>query len=340
MNWLHKIIIKVFPSLFLIALNGCNSFCQQKENSEKDRPYMPFTFCFYNVENLFDTINDPNINDEDFLPEGKNHWDTYKYNEKIKHINEVIDLMYEPLLIGLAEIENEKVVRDVINYSVNNKNKFGLVHFDSPDERGIDVALIYDSIKLKLLSSGRLRFDIKKEDGSIDKTRDILWAEFCVGKEKFYAIVNHWPSRSGGQEASDNSRVYAAEQARKFIDEISKKDKKVNIVFMGDLNDYPENNAPKLIAEKLTPMIAKENGKFGGTYSYKGVYDVLDHIMVSPNFFNSKALHVVSGSGEILSSEELLEEYKGDIVPFRTYAGSKYLGGYSDHFPVYIEVSF
>ncbi|MDP4798006.1 MAG: endonuclease, partial [Crocinitomicaceae bacterium] len=156
--------------------------------------------------------------------------------------------------------------------------------------------------------------------------------------------VNHWPSRSGGQEASEPNRLVAAKNARTFIDSLLNDNKKAKIVFMGDLNDYPSNKAPQSVAEKLKPQITALSGDFGGTYNYKGEWDVLDHIMVSNGMINKKckqkkSISLVPNSGEIHAFDFLLEEYKGQVVPFRTYAGAKYLGGYSDHLPVSIEVS-
>lgn len=290
---------------------------------------------FYNIENLFDTIDGTN-DDAEFLPNGKNGWNSERYMKKIDHINQVMDELKNPLLIGMCEIENATVVRDVMRNSVK-INNYGLVHYESVDARGIDVALIYDSSTLKLVKSGYIRFALPGADGKA--TRDILWGKFVNKKDTIMAMVNHWPSRSGGQEASEPNRLEAATQARKFIDSLLLENKYYKIVFMGDLNDYPSDKAPKMIAEKLHPQICSTSGDFGGTYNYKGEWDVLDHIMVSKGFMTKKGMKVVSDSGKIHSFDYLLEEYKGVVVPFRTYGGSKYLGGYSDHLPVSIEVS-
>lgn len=290
---------------------------------------------FYNVENLFDTLDGTN-DDAEFLPDGKNNWTSERYDEKIVHINKVIDELNNPLFIGMCEIENAKVVRDVMNYS-SKINNYGLLHYESPDARGIDVALIYDSMTLKLVQSGNLRFTLPGKEAP--SSRDIIWGKFVQNKDTLIAMVNHWPSRSGGQESSEPNRITAAQTARTFIDSLLKDNKNYKIVFMGDLNDYPSDAAPTLIREKLVSMICPMSGSFGGTYNYKGEWDVLDHIFVSQGMLKKKGIKAVKGSGVIHSFEYLLEEYKGQIVPFRTYAGPKYLGGYSDHLPVSIEVS-
>ena len=169
-------------------------------------------------------------------------------------------------------------------------------------------------------------------------TRDIVWAKLTYKKDTILAMVNHWPSRYGGAEASEPKRLIAANAARKFIDSVQVASPTVKIVLMGDLNDYPTDKAPKIVSEVLTPMIAKSSGKYGGTYNYKGEWDVLDHIMVSSNFSSSKRISVVENSGKIYSDEFLLNVYKGDTVPKRNYGGVKYLEGYSDHLPVSIGV--
>jgi len=295
---------------------------------------------FYNVENLFDTLDGAN-DDAEFLPAGKNAWNSARYNEKLDHINKVFDNFSNPLFIGMCEIENATVVRDVMNHSVK-LNNYGLVHYESADARGVDVALIYDSSTMKLVESGYIRFTLPGAEARA--TRDIVWGKFSYKKETIIVMVNHWPSRSGGQEASEPNRLEAAKNARTFIDSLLSENKKAKIVFMGDLNDYPSNKAPQSVAEKLTPQITSLSGDFGGTYNYKGEWDVLDHIMVSNGMINKKckqkkSISLVPNSGEIHAFDFLLEEYKGQVVPFRTYGGSKYLGGYSDHLPVSIEVS-
>lgn len=291
---------------------------------------------FYNVENLFDTIDDPKKNDSEFLPASNNQWNSAKYFEKLNHINKVMDSIGNPLIIGLVEIENAAVVRDIIKHSDKMKGKYGVVHYDSPDERGIDVALIYDSANLRLVESGFIRYTLP--DTAYSATRDIVWAKYQKGKDVFYAMVNHWPSRRSGEKESEGNRIIAATAARKFIDSLMIDNKKVKIVFMGDLNDHPQDKAPQMIYEKLTQMIYPKSGSFGGSYCYKNQWEVLDHMMVSPAFFGKKGVRTILNSGKIFSFDYLITEYKGNKVPFRTYGSKEYLAGYSDHLPVAIQV--
>ena len=241
--------------------------------------------------------------------------------------------MGKPLVCGFSEVENASVVRAIIANQEAFKS-YGIVHYESPDARGIDVAMIYDSSKLKLLASNYIRFILPGETKAT--TRDILWAQFSYKKHPFYVMLNHWPSRRGGTDESDEKRVAAAKIACNFIDSVQKADG-YPIIFLGDLNDHPENNAPKLIDERLDPMITKESGPTKGTHFYNNEWGILDHIYVSANFIDKKN-GVVSNSGQIHNFPFIMEEYKGTIQPKRTYAGSKYLGGYSDHLPVSIQL--
>ena len=168
------------------------------------------TIAFYNVENLFDTLDTEGKDDAEFLPNGKMNWDSPKYTEKLNHINTVLNDLCDPVIIGLCEIENKQVVQDIVSHG-KMQNRYDIVHFESEDNRGIDNALIYDSTKLKLVDSGFLRFSMPEGDGP---TRDIIWAKFNVNNETFYAMVNHWPSRRGGSVESEPKRLTAAYAAR------------------------------------------------------------------------------------------------------------------------------
>jgi predicted extracellular nuclease len=311
----------IFFTFFLVTTIS-TSFAQIKK------------IAFYNVENLFDTIKSPN--DSEFTPDGKYKWNSERYFSKLSKLNQVIDSLGDVLLLGICEVENKQVVRDLINQNQSLKSSHGFIHEESLDHRGIDVALIYDSLLLKKNNSGIIRYTLpgKTEPSS----RDILWAEFNYKKERFIVMVNHWPSRSGGQEASEPSRIHVAQQAKFFIDSVQQTSKKTKIIFMGDLNDTPSDKAPLFISTELQPQILANSGAFGGTYFYKSEWSILDHIMVSNSFFKKKKIKVLANTGKIHSFPFILETYKGDKQPFRSFVGSKYLGGYSDHLPISIDV--
>lgn len=321
--------MKIYPSIFILFF-AFTSLLSCKSGSVLTTDYIGF----YNVENLFDTIDTPEKDDAEFLPESSRNWNSEKYFEKLDHINEVIQAMNEPAIVGFCEIENATVVKDIIQRQKLN-GRYDLVHYESTDERGIDNALIYDSTLFNLHSSGFIRFDLP---GGGRPTRDILWAKLTYETDTLMIMVNHWPSRSGGQEESEPKRIAAANAAREFIDSTLASNPSMKIVLMGDLNDYPENIAPKKIAEVLSPMITRASGEFGGSHSYRSEWGVLDHIMVNPKGFEEGKIQFVQNSGKIVSEEFMKSTYKGDTVPFRTYGGGNYLKGYSDHFPVRIAI--
>ncbi len=290
---------------------------------------------FYNVENLFDTINGPN-NDEEFLPGGKKQWTSERYDTKIDHINQIIGALKTPMLIGLCEIENVLVLNDILK---NNKKlkPYKTVHFNSLDARGIDVGMLFNAKKLNLIDKGFIRFNLPEQ--SKPTSRDIVWAKFSHKKEVFFALVNHWPSRRGGTEKSAPKRIKASTEAKLFIDSLLLDNPNTKIILMGDLNDYPSNRSVQQLTETMTPCITKESNKYGGTNCYRGEWNILDHIMISEGFKKNK-IQIKAQSGSIYTPDYLITEYKGNKVPFRTYGGSKYLNGYSDHLPVFVEFQF
>lgn len=286
---------------------------------------------FYNTENFFDTIDGTN-DDAEFLPTSKLKWDNAKYQEKIKHVSEIINSLNYPIIMGFCEIENVGVLNDLVK-SNNKLNCYKTVHYESPDLRGIDVGFIYNASKMKVLKSGNIRFTLPGD--TEPKSRDVVWAKFLIKKDTVFAMVNHWPSRRSID--SEPKRIKASESARSFIDSVLTVNPSTKIVFMGDLNDHPEDKAPSMISDKLTPMIVKTSGEFGGSHYYKQEWGILDHMMVSSGFSSGK-ISVVPNSGKINSFPYLIEEYKGNKQPKRTYVGDKYLGGYSDHLPISIDV--
>ncbi len=305
---------------------------------------------FYNVENLFHPSDDPKVMDSDFTPNGKMGWSFYRYNRKIASLLKVFAIVGEwemPSLIGLAEIENDKVLKDII-FKKGMKG-YSFIHKDSPDIRGIDVALLYKREDFKVLSKRffRLNFPFNTRI----KSRDILYAKGLVmSKDTLHVFVNHWPSRRGGSRASENKRVLAANVLKSKIDSIYQLEHNANILIMGDFNDEPSNKSLQkvLMAEYYkheTPYLinmAIPLSKQGeGTYKYRNKWNMFDQIILSPNMLNSdNKLYTEPNGMKIFRHKIVLEQdktYIGD-KPFRTYRGPIYYRGISDHLSVYLDI--
>lgn len=309
----------------------------------------------YNVENLFDTINDPAKNDEDFLPEGKNNWTAERYNKKLQHLSDVIAAPNEknlPVVIGFYEVENKQVLKNLAATPKLAKAKYSVVHFDSPDQRGIDVAMMYQPAKLKVLSAKPLTVELPVDPPY--PTRDILMVKTLAAKtDTIFFFMNHWPSRRGGEEQSEPSRIKAASVLRSVLDSIVRKTPTAKLIIMGDFNDYPVN---KSICETLAAdsilQPQKTTGLFNmayqseinnlGTYNYKDDWGMLDQFIVSYSLLNAKkGLRVTTTALKILKENFMLYFKKGsaESKPNATYGGPNYYGGYSDHLPVYMELT-
>jgi len=331
--------------LLLVATTIClTSFSKGKKE---------VTIVFYNVENLFDTINHPDKRDDDFTPLGKLNWDTKKYNDKVSKLSYVLSSINKkalPGIIGLCEIENREVIEDLIDQERLKKGKYRIAHSESPDKRGIDCALIYRKDEFKYLKHETINIEFPWDKGY--KTRDILYVQGLVGKKDTLNIfVNHWPSRRGGQEKSEPDRIFVAQQLRKAVDRIQAKNPFAKIIIMGDFNDEPTNKAVTDILKAdnnkntTNPMglynlmyDIKINGE--GSYSYRGDWNMLDNLIVSNSLLNeSKGFNTQHNAGRIFRNKHICyKNKKGVYTPSRTYGGPKYYGGFSDHFPVYFKI--
>ncbi len=309
-------------------------------------------FAFYNVENLFDTIDDPKINDNEFLPQNKNQWTTEKYETKLRHISQVFEEMQWPAVIGLSEIENLGVLKDLITKTRMAGHNYGIVHYDSPDERGIDVALLYRKELISIKSSDVITQNFPEDLN--DKTRDILHCEVVLpNKNTIHTFVNHWPSRSGGREKTQLKRELVAESLKNAITKVLSKVPNANILAMGDLNDDPNDISihdklgalkysmgESLNANSLINLAAaiKENGE--GTLIFDNKWNLFDQIIVNGNLLNNKSTHT-DNAQTIGKYDFLLYTTKaGKTILSRTYSGTKYYGGYSDHLPVYVYLHY
>jgi len=306
-----------------------------------------YTIAFYNLENLFDTKDDPDTLDDDFTPKGIKKWSMKRYKRKLYKLAKTISEIGKnssvnpPVLVGVAEVENEEVVKDLIGAEPLRDIDYGFVHYDSPDERGIDTALIYHRPSFKVSHSEPITLLIYEEDGVRDTTRDILYVKGQLNGEELHIFVNHWPSRRDGDKDTDHKRVRAAETVREFMSRVEKDNENPNYILMGDFNDGPFANSIKILMESSTlynPM-EKLLTEERGSANYKK--SLFDQIMFSHNFLNfEKGTHSFAHAN--IFDEKFLTEFKGKYSgsPYRTYAGRKYIGGYSDHFPVYIQLKY
>lgn len=303
---------------------------------------------FYNVENLFDTKHDPHKNDEDFTPDGEYQWNEERYQHKLEQISDAINMIDEkPVLIGLAEVENYKVLEALIRTKGMTDINYKFVHYESPDRRGIDCALLYDSEQFEVIRSENI--PVKMPNNERFVTRDILhvFGKFNDGSST-HTFINHWSSRREGRKETEPRRVQAAGVLRSKVDVILKNDPFANILIIGDFNDYPTNKSLKDILQAkeagfengndLINLLYEEQVNGEGTSVHQREWDVLDQIIISQSIYDNKSgIGIKDNDAEILDEEELIFTFKdGGSKPRATYGGKKYYGGYSDHLPVYI----
>jgi predicted extracellular nuclease len=307
-----------------------------------------YTIAFYNLENLFDIHNDATTHDGDFLPGSEKRWTKKRYERKLHKLGQVIskigfeNTQRPPAIVGLAEIENENVIKDLIQSSDLEPYDYGLVHYDSKDERGIDVALIYDKTVFTVEDSKTYSVYLEDDIGEQDYTRDILLVSGMFDSERLHLIINHWPSRREGELISNPKRIKAAEKVIEIIDAIKSNHLNPKILVMGDFNDNPNNESVKLLSNKgelFNPMETLLSYS-RGSVSHRFKWNLFDQILFSTNFFETEIDKLKFDEANIFD-EKFLTQYKGKFKgqPFRTYVGKKYKGGYSDHFPVYVQLN-
>lgn len=327
--------------------------------AQNEKQFKVRTIAFYNVENLFDYENDPQTWDNDWTPDGQNNWTQENYKDKLGKLARVIsEIGYDvtgtaPDIVGLAEVENRRVLEDLISEPALAKYDYGIIHYDSPDRRGIDVALIYK--KHQFTPTFHKPYELVLYNNFNPEkrkfTRDQLLVTGKLDGDEIHLIINHWPSRFGGEKRSRPSRMKAAQLNRKITDSIFAENPYAKIVTMGDFNDDPTNESLKevigaktsredlKIKEFYNPM-EKMHKKGMGTLTHRDAWNLFDQIIISTELakkdnyasyrfyqagiFNKTYLQIQRG------------RYKG--YPFRMFANGGYTGGYSDHFPVYIYV--
>ena len=321
----------------------------------QDKPYM---VAFYNLENLFDIYDDPEIHDNEFTPAGFKQGTEHKYQKKLANMERVLFDMAAvqreyPAVIGVSEIENRTVLEDLISQPKLKGANYRICHYDSPDARGVDVAFLYRADVFKMEGSDNIK--LKVEELPNFRTRDLVVMWGTIEGEPFYFLVSHWPSRLGGKEASQFKRDACAKQIREIKDSLLAENPATKVIVMGDFNDDATD------ASIVNTMGAKgkvkelESGDFFnpynqmlrsglGTLAYQDAWNLFDNICVTENLVNAESgkLRLIKGKkfyGNIFSRPYMLQQegqYKG--YPLRTFVTNNFQNGFSDHLPVYIYI--
>lgn len=342
-----SLIITILLLTSAILFNGIRKNSPQKSADAPDRKYR---IVFYNTENLFDINNDSLTNDDAFTPGGDMHWTRTRYKIKLNNLSKVIVAAggWQPVdIIGLCEVENAAVLKELTFNTPVSKFNYRIVHQDSDDTRGIDVALLYNPETVKYVNSG---FYSLSEQGIL--TRDILYFKALLNTDTCHFFVNHWPSRSAGQLETEPSRIAAAKLLRSLADSILIRNQDARIVIMGDFNDEPKDISlsqtlgahtgyKEAVTGELYNLSSFTPGNKRGTIKYQGQWSVFDQICVSGTLLiQLNGLKTSANKFRIYDEDFLLtedEQYTGRM-PFRTYYGYRYQGGFSDHLPVYLDL--
>jgi len=300
-----------------------------------------FSIAFYNLENLFDPLENDKTLDKDFTPNGIYNWDDHKYQQKINNLSLIISKIgltrseTPPVLIGVCEVENESCLEDMVQSEPLKNFDYGFVFHKSPDHRGINVALLYQKRHFRFIENKAISVNFKNQIES-EGTRDILHVKGLLFGKHIHLILNHWPSRSDGTQKTDHKRISASQQVQKIINEIKTSDQLAKIIIMGDFNDEPSSGslAPYLKQGFTNPMLQFQKLK-KGSVKYKGKWIIFDQILFNNNLKEAEWFDYQSA--QIYVEPSLIQKsgrHRGS--PKRTFVGSYYVGGYSDHFPVFI----
>ncbi|MDR2854233.1 MAG: endonuclease/exonuclease/phosphatase family protein [Prevotellaceae bacterium] len=308
---------------------------------------------FYNLENLFDTVHNVGVNDYEYTPTGKNQWNGMKYKAKLKNMSYAISQIgtdvspVGAIIVGVSEIENRGVLEDLVNQPSIKDRQYEIVHYDGPDRRGVDVGLLYNPRYFTVSNSKSYR--LHSQDANF-LTRDQLMVSGYLFGEKIHIIVNHWPSRTGGELESQPKRIEAATLTRSIVDSLFTVDANAKIIVMGDLNDDPFNkscaevlnakhDAADATGTALYNVFWKTLESGIGSLAYQGRWNLFDQIIISPNLLNADRQHLGFWKAEVFNKPFLTwqeGEYKG--TPHRTHSRGVWVNGYSDHYPTMIFV--
>ncbi len=299
------------------------------------------SIAFYNLENFFDTYDDPHTNDDAFTPKGLMHWIKKRFNNKSKKIARSLrqigykETQEPPVLIGLAEVENKRVIKAILNRRSLKNYDYDYIHFESADKRGMDVALLYRKSYINIIESKVYPVILYNDQGEAYPTRDILYVQLNFFGETMHVYVNHWPSRREGDMESDIKRHQAVNELEKIIDYVYYENPEAKFIVMGDFNTDPDDPYLKSLSKRLFNPALKIYNQNKGTLSHHYQWHLFDQIMLSHNFKSDHNLHYIDFK---IFNPSFLKKHRGKDKgkPFRSYKGRHYLGGYSDHFPVYV----
>lgn len=339
--------MKQFIGIFLFSLLSTAIFAQKTE-------YKAAVVGFYNLENLYDTVDNPIKNDEEFLPTGVRNYNSKIYFDKLGKLSTVISQMGTEIspeglaILGVAEVENDTVLNDLVKEPLLAKRGYKFVHYDSKDIRGVDVAMLYNPKYFEVEASDKLFVQLPGGSKDAYFTRDVLWVKGKLGGETVHIYVNHWPSRVGGEQRSRPARAAAAAVCKHHMDSIAKADGVQKVIIMGDLNDDPTSpSITKVLNAKGSKDAVSKGGLYNpwvdmykkgiGTLAYQDAWGLFDQIIISSPWLDKNQDGFFFYQQHIFNKEYMVENkgrYKG--YGMRTWDGNTYRGGYSDHFPTYI----
>jgi predicted extracellular nuclease len=332
-------------ALLIFAIVGFSGVKPPKKKAEK-----VFRVGFYNLENLYDWEDDPLVDDQQFLPDSALGWTKERFEKKIENLATVIKKL-SPDVLGVCEVENRKVLDYLVTKTPLKKEDYSVIHYDSPDKRGIDVGLLYKKGRFHVIKTAS--YAVIFPGDMAKPTRDILYVKGrTVAGQELHIVVNHWPSRSGGKEKTEGKRILAAKTARRLCDSILFSDNSSRIVMLGDFNDYPNDRS---LAETFGAQIDSafsgdgfynlmgwRNDTTKGSYNYQGSWGFLDQIIVSSSLVQGTGgIQAIFKQADIVDYKFLFTSKKHGFIgiPLSTYKTDQYFGGYSDHLPVYADLS-
>jgi endonuclease/exonuclease/phosphatase family metal-dependent hydrolase len=335
-----------------LSLVTAGAFSQPKTNAFNPESTRAIRIVFYNLENAYDTIDDPFAGDDEFIPDGPRSWNPYRYRQKLKNLYKVIlaaGKWSPPDIIGVCETENRRVLEDLTRHTPLSRYPYGIIHKDSPDPRGIDVAALYNEQNFQPIQHHFLPVCFDSNKGC---TRDILYIKGQVSTgDTLHLFFNHWPSKWQGELQTQSKRNQAARILRRHIDSIQRQHRAPLILALGDFNDSPQAECmTRYLKTKNTSSAIKPEELYNlsfpwisgptGTQKYRANWEVLDQVIVSGSLLSGRGLYTTKENAHIFGPSFLLEEdsrFTGS-KPFRTYSGYRYIGGFSDHLPVILDL--